>query len=155
MSPQMKSLQDVRNLADVELSLRARLGYVALLLVSSAVTAVIASLWLTEHALPVRTQWSIGTMCLIGLSWIALSIWALSARRPLFARDRVIAGGMAVVFSTMFVTGTIAAVILAGNAASYAALATGAVMLAAALKVWSGARRRFAMLMARRAELAS
>lgn len=153
MSPQMQSMQEVRALAGGELSLMSRLGYVALLLVAAGMTAVIASLWLTEAALPARTQWAFGVMSAIGASWVVLAFWALRARRPLFARDRVIAGGMAVTFTSMFVIGGIAAVVMAGNAASYGVLATGALMLAVALKVWSSARRRFAALAARRAAL--
>ena len=155
MSPQMKSLQDIRERAAAELSLKARVGYVALLLVSAAMTAIIASLWLTEPALPLRTQLAFGAMCVIGASWSALSLWALRARRPLFARDRVIAGGMAVTFTSAFVIAGIAAVAIAGNAASYAVLATGAVMLVVALQVFAGARRRFKELLARREQLES
>jgi hypothetical protein len=154
MSPQMKSLQDVRKLAGSELSLKARLGYVALLLVSTGMTAIIASLWLTETFLPLRAQLAFGVMCLIGVSWAALATWALSRRRPLFARDRVIAGGMAVTFTSVFVAGALAAVILANNAAAYGVLITGLLMLGLALKVLAGARQRFAELSARRAALA-
>lgn len=153
MSPQMKSLQDVRQLAGAELSLKARLGYVSLILVSAAMTTVIASLWLTEAALPPRTQLAFGAMCFIGLSWVALSLWALRARRPLFARDRVVAGRMAVAFTSVFMAGAIAAAFIAGNRASVAALGTGVAMFAVAIKVWATARRRFADLQARRAAL--
>jgi hypothetical protein len=127
---------------------------VALLLVSTGMTAVIASLWLTETFLPLRAQLAFGVMCLIGGSWSALAIWALSRRRPLFARDRVIAGGMAVTFTSVFVVGALAAVVIANNAAAYGALATGALMLAVAIKVLVDARRRYAELAARRAALA-
>jgi hypothetical protein len=154
MSPQMKSLQDVRNLAGAELSLKARMGYVALLLASAGMTVVVTSLWLTEPGLPMRTQIAFGAMSLIGASWLLLSIWALSTRRPLFARDRVIAGRMAVVFTSVFMMGAVAAVILVGNAMSYAVLATGAVMLGLAIRAWSIARKRFAELAGRRAALA-
>lgn len=155
MTPQMKSLQDVRKLAGAELSLKARLGYLALLLVAAAMTSVIASLWLTEAVLPLRAQLAFGAMCVIGASWVALSIWALRARRPLFARDRVIAGRLAVTFTAMFMAAGVAAVVIAGSAASYGVLATGAVMLAVAFRVLAGARRRFADLAARRATLES
>ena len=47
--------------------MKARLGYVALLLVSSAMTAVIVSLWLTEAYLPLRTHLAFGAMSLIGI----------------------------------------------------------------------------------------
>jgi len=155
MSPQLKSLQDVRELAGAELSLKARMGYVALLLVSAAMTVIIASLWLTEPGLPVRTHLAFGALCVIGASWSTLAIWALRARRQLFARDRVIAGGMAVTFTSVFLIGAIAAVVIAGNAASYAVLATGAVMLFVAMKLFADARRRFAALLARRQQLAA
>jgi hypothetical protein len=149
----MKSLQDVRKLAGAELSLKARLGYVALLLASTGMTVVIASLWLTETALPLRTQLAFGAMCLIGVSWMALCLWALGARRPLFARDRVIAGRMAVAFTSVFLAGGVAAVFIAGNAASVGVLATGVALLALAIRTFVGARRRFAALAARRLEL--
>jgi hypothetical protein len=154
MSPQMKSLQDVRRIAGAELSLSARIGYVALLLVSSAMTLVIASLWLTEATLPVRTQLAFGVMCVIGVSWSALSVWALRARRPLFARDRVVAGGLAVAFTSLFLVGGVAAAILANNAASYAVLGSGVAMCALAVRVLISARQRFQALSVRRAELA-
>ncbi len=146
MNPQIKSLQDVRALSVSELSLKARIGYVALLLVSAGMTVVIGSLWLTEASLPFRTQVAFAAMCLIGVSWVTLAVWALRSRRPLFARDRVIAGLMAVTFTSMFLVGAISAVVLSGNAASYWVLATAVGMLMAALSVRSGARSRFAAL---------
>ncbi len=154
MNPRMKSLQDVRALAGAELSLKSRIGYVALLLVSLGMTAVIVSLWVTEPALPARTRWAFAAMTLIGASWIALSAWALRARRPLFARDRVIAGRMAVAFTAVFAAAALAAVIWIGNGASYGMLATGVVMLAVALRALVSAGRRHAQLLARRASLA-
>lgn len=154
MTAQMKSLEDVRRLAGAELSLAARLGYVALLLVSAGMTVVVASLWLTEAWLPARTHIAFAVMCVIGVSWVALSIWALAARRPLFARDRVIAGRMAVAFTAVFVAGAVAAVVIANNVAAYAVLATGVAMLALAVRVLIDARGRYQDLRARRAALA-
>ena len=52
----------VQKLARGELSVKARLGYVALLLVSSAMTAGLVSLWLTEAFLPLRTHLAFGAM---------------------------------------------------------------------------------------------
>ncbi len=153
MTPQMKSLEQVRHLAGAQLSLKARLGYVGLLLVSVAMTVLVGSLWLTEPLLPVRAQLAFGVMTFIGLCWSALAFWVLRARRPLFARDRVIAGRMAVAFTSMFVSCAVVAVVQTGNAASFGMLALGAIMLAAAIKVLTGARRRFAALVARRAEI--
>jgi len=145
-----ESMTMVQKLACGELSVKARLGYVALLLVSSAMTVGLVSLWLTEAFLPLRTHLAFGAMVLIGAAWAALSIWALTTRRVLFARDRVIAGRMSVAFTALFLAGAIAAVFITGKAAAFGAAATGAVMFAIALRVLSGARRRFVELAARR-----
>ena len=145
----------VQKLARGELSVKARLGYVALLLVSSAMTVGLLSLWLTEAHLPLRTHLAFGAMSLIGIAWAALSAWALTTRRVLFASDRVIAGRMSVVFTALFLAGAIAASLMTGSAAALGAAATGAVMFVIALRVLAGARRRFAELAAVRTELES
>jgi hypothetical protein len=155
MTAQGKSLQDVRRLAATELSLAARLGYVALLMVSVGMTVVIVALWLTETGLPLRTQIAFGALCLIGSSWVALSIWALTTRRPLFARDRLIAGRMAVAFTAVFVSGAIVSVVLASSLAAYAVLATGVAMFSLAVRLLTGARARHEELLARRQALQS
>jgi hypothetical protein len=153
MNTQLRSLEEIRRIAGAELSFKARLGYVALLLVAAAMSAVVGSLWLTEPALPVRTRFAFGTLCIIGVSWMSLATWALASRRPLFARDRLIAGRLAVAFTAVFVTGAVAAVIIARNAAALAVLGTGVVMLVLAVRVLADAHRRFAALAARRREL--
>lgn len=153
MRPQLQSLEQIRNLAGGELSLRARLGYVALLLVAVSMTAVIASLWITEAGLPPRTQWAFGLLTLIGLCWSAFAAWALASRRPLYARDRVIAGRMAVTFTSVFVAAAATALVGATSPAAAAALGTGIAMLVLAVLVLIDARRRFAALAARRREL--
>lgn len=149
----MNTLEDIRNLARSELSMKSRLAYVALLLVASAMTAVVLSLWLTEPALPGRTQAAFGILGLIGACWVGFAIWALATRRPLFARDEVIAGTMAVVFTGIFVAGAFGAVIVSGAAAAFGALATGVAMLGAAIWRLVAAQRKYARLAARRAEL--
>ena len=58
---------------------------------------------------------------------------------------------MSVAFTALFLAGAIAAMAMSGQAAAFGAAATGAVMFAVALRVLSGARRRFAELSARRA----
>jgi hypothetical protein len=153
MTTQRESMDVIRKLAQGEMSVKARLGYVALLLVSLAMTTGLVSLWATETGLPLRAQVAFGGMVLIALSWAAFSIWALTTRRVLLARDRVIAGRMSVAFTALFLAGAITAVVMSGKAAAFGAAATGAVMFALALRVLSGARRRFAELSARRAEL--
>lgn len=153
MNTRENSLEAVRALARNELSFKARVGYVALLLAAGAMSVVIISLWSTEPVLPSRTQLAFGLMTVIGVSWVALASWALAARRPLFARDRVIAGRMAVAFTSLFVVGTGIAVAGDGGAAALAALGTGLVMLIFAGLALRSARRRFETLVARRVEL--
>jgi hypothetical protein len=153
MNMQNESINAIRELAHSELSVKSRLGYVALLLAAAGMTAVIGSLWLTEPALPLRAHAAFGLMSVIGVSWMAFATWALTTRRILFARDRVIAGRMAVAFTSLFAIGALAAVIATGRGAAVGALATGLAMLAAAVGVLRGAHRRFAALNARRAEL--
>ncbi len=153
MNMQIESMTMIQKLARGELSVKARLGYVALLLVSTAMTVGLVSLWVTEASLPMRAQFAFGAMSLIGTSWAALSIWALATRRVLLARDRVIAGWMSVAFTALFLAGAVAAVLMSGKAAAFGAAATGGVMFAVALRVLAGARRRFSELAARRAEL--
>jgi hypothetical protein len=155
MTTQRKSLEDVRKLASAEMTVTARLGYVALLLVAAAMTTVVASLWLTEPGLPGRTRWAFAVMSLIGLSWIGLATWALTSHRPLAARDRVIAGWMAVTFTSVFVLGAGVAAAISQRAAGVGALAMGLVMLAAAVQALRKARRRFAELRARYEVLAA
>jgi hypothetical protein len=147
------SLEDIRRLANGELSVKSRMGYVALLLVASAMSTVVLSLWLTEPSLPTRTQAAFAVMSLIGCAWLGLALWALNTRRPLFAKDEVIAGTMAVVFTSVFVAGALAAVIMSGAAAAWGALITGAGMLAIAVWRLVRAQRRFTRLAVRRAEL--
>lgn len=116
-------------------------------------SVLIVSLWLTEPALPPRTRLAFDLMTNIGVSWAALASWALGARRPLSARYRVIAGRMAVAFTSLFVFGTVIAFALGGGAAALGALGTGIVMLAFAGMALRSARRRFAALTARRVAL--
>ena len=153
MNTQKESMAMIEKLAHGELSVKARLGYVALLLVASAMTVGVVSLWLTESYLPMRTQVAFGAMSLIGGSWAALAVWALTTRRVLLARDRVIAGRMSVAFTALFLVGAIIAVMISGKAAAFGAAVSGVVMFIVALRVLSGARRRFAQLATRRAEL--
>ncbi|WP_433797344.1 hypothetical protein [Actinoplanes sp. CA-252034] len=62
--------------------------------------ALIATLWATEPGrLPTRTAGAFAGLILVGLTWAALAAWT-AWRRPLFAADRVIAGRLAVVFTT-------------------------------------------------------
>jgi hypothetical protein len=145
---------DLMRLADTELSLWSRLGYVALLLAALMMTIVVGSLWLTEPSLPQRTQVGFALMTVIGISWVVFAIRVLTHRRVLLARHGIVAGRMAVTFTFVFVLGALAAIVAAGGAAAYAATATGVVMLGAAIVLLRRAHRTFARLTERRDLLA-
>ena len=144
---------DLRRLVDRELSGPSRIGYVALLFASLTMTIVIASLWLTEAVLPARTRVAFAVTTVIGLSWTAFAGWVLTTRRPLFGRDSVVAGRMAVSFTTTFVIGALTLGYLRGGTAPYAAAAMGLGLLAGAIALLVRARRRVARLTTRREEL--
>jgi hypothetical protein len=144
---------ELRRLTSVELSLPARIGYVALLLAASALTTVVSALWLTEPGLPGRTSIALAVMAAIGVSWIAFAVWVLTNRRILLGRQRVVAGRMAVAFTTVFVLGALLVGSVTSNTAALAAAGLGLLMLLAALTMWLRARRAFADLSKRREAL--
>lgn len=146
-------MTDLHTLAAAELSLAARVRYVALLLAALAMTAVVAALWATEPALPVRTRAAFAAMIAIGAAWTAFASWVLTRRYPLFARDRVIAGRMAVAFACVFAAGALVLGATTGVASAYAAAGLGVVMAAAAAALLVRAHRAVARLTARRDEL--
>src|SRR5690606_18062315 len=82
--------------AQTELSMKARLGYVALLLASLLGCAGITSLWWTEPTLPLRTDLAFGVMTLIGLAWTVFALRVLTGPRVMFVHHRIVAGRMAV-----------------------------------------------------------
>jgi uncharacterized membrane protein len=147
------SVAAVRRLADAELSLPARIGHLALLLVATMMTVVVGSLWLTEPQLPTRTAAAFAVMTTIGVLWMVYAVLVLIRRPILLARHQIVAGWMAVTFTTVFLVGTIAAIVMTGAPAAYAASATGALMLIVAIALLVRAQRTFATLAARRAAL--
>lgn len=149
-----ESAAALQRLLDMELSLPSRLGYVALLLVALTMTAVIAALWATEPVLPLRTHIAFALMVAIGLSWIIFSVWALTHRRILFARHQVVAGRMAVTFTTVFLLGTLVVGYSTGRPEAYKASAVGMALVGLAVVVLVRAKRTFAHLLARRDALA-
>lgn len=151
--PPAASVVPVHALVDAELSTAARFGHGALLLSAAAGTVVIGSLWVTEPSLPARTHVAFGVMVLMGLSWAAYATWVLATRRVLLGRHRVIAGRMAVTFTSTFVAGSLLVAATTGHPAGYAAASLGVGMLAAAAWLLVRARRQVVRLAARRAEI--
>ncbi len=144
---------ELRRLLDRELSRPSRLGHVLLLLASLAMTVVVASLWWSEPVLPTRTAAAFAVMTLIGLSWAVFAGWVLTTRRVLLGQDGVLAGRMAVLFTTAFVIGALMVGYMNGGAAPYAAAVMGLGLLAAAIAILIRAQRRVVRLTARREAL--
>jgi len=118
------SIEDMQKQMARELSLPARLGHTALLVVSASASALTASLWLTEPSLPVRTHVAFAAIVAVGLAWTAFAWWVLANRRVMLANQRVIAARMALAFTALFLIG---AVVLRSR------LGTGAIVTSAAL----------------------
>ena len=140
----------LEQLVDAELSMPSRLGYVALLLAGLTMTGVIGTLWATEPTLPLRVHIAFGLMVGIGASWAAFAVWVLTARRILLARHRIIAGRMAVTFTSLFVVGALGLGIATARPEPYKAAAVGVVMLGAAAWTLIHAHRSFSRLTERR-----
>jgi hypothetical protein len=140
----------LRQLVDAELSVLSRVGYVALLLAALTMTAVVGTLWATEPTLPMRAHVGFGLMVAIGSSWIVFALWVLTHRRILLARHHIVAGRMAVTFTSVFLLGSVAMGFATGRSEAYKAAAVGLVMLGVAVAVLVRAHREFARLVSRR-----
>ena len=140
-------------LARAQLSFRARLGHLVLLLVAMAATVALVSLLVTEPALPGRTAWALGALAALNAVWAAYAGWVIAARRTLLANHRVVAGRIALAAALMFTLGSAALGAVAGVAAGYLAAGVGLVLTAAAAALLAGATRRRAALRRRLAEL--
>jgi len=147
------SAGDMQRLLATELSIRARLLYTALLLVTTAMSTLATALWITEPGLPVRTQVAFMLIAAIGLSWTAFAGWVLTTRRVLLALDQVLAARMAVAFCGVFVGGCSAVAWMGVGAGAYLAAGFGVVMLIVALALLARAQKRVTWLRARRRAL--
>jgi hypothetical protein len=150
LRPDSAVVADLERLARTELSMGARLGHVALGLVSCAMTIVVVSLWLTEPALPTRTVAAFALLAGMGIGWVIHSLWVLSVRRVLLARQRLVAGRMAVAFAGTFTAGCVLLGATSTVAAAWPASAMGLVLLCGAIALWWRAHAAHARLLARR-----
>lgn len=139
----------VKRLADTQLSPGSRIAHGALLAAALAMTVVVVSLGLTEPDLPLRASLAFAGMAAIGAGWTGYAIWVLTQRRVLYARQRVVAGWLAVTFTSIFTIGAFALGIAAAQPAGLVAGALGLLLGGAALQLLSRARRRLAALTAR------
>jgi hypothetical protein len=140
----------LKQLVDVELSMPSRLGYVALLLAALTMTGVIGTLWATEPSLPLRAQVAFGVMVAIGASWVVFALWVLTHRRILLARHQIVAGRMAVTFTSVFMLGSLAVGYATGRPEAYKAATVGVLMLGLAVLALVRAHRAFGRLVSRR-----
>ena len=147
-------VDDLHALTRAELSRRPRFLYVGVLLGSAAMTAVTGTLLVTEPSMPARTRAAFLVLSLIGLSWVAFCSWALTHRRPLLGRDRVIAGRMAACFCAIFTAGALAMTAGGGGRTAISAAGLGLVMLAVAVILLRRAAADVRRLSARRDRLA-
>jgi hypothetical protein len=137
-------------MARTELSMRARVAHILLALAASTMTIVVASLWMTEPALPLRTTVAFAVLTFIGIGWVSFGIWVLRSRHVLLARHRVVAGRLAVCFSGVFVAGCLLLGVASSSRAVWPALAMGVALLLIAIVLWRRAEVAHAGLLARR-----
>lgn len=93
---------------DASLSLRRRIGYLALAFTGLTGSALILVLSVTEPGLPPRTKVAFGVLMAIGFCWAAFGAWAVTRRTPLFARDRVVASWIGLAAWLAFTVGGLA-----------------------------------------------
>lgn len=142
-----------RRIAEAELSLRSRIAHGMLLAAALAMTVIVSALWLTEPDLPLRTRSALAVLAVIGAAWTGYAAWVLTERRVLFARQRVVAGWLALLFTSVFTTGALAVGITANSPAGFAAGVLGLGMVAVSALLLARARRRLAVLLDRRRAL--
>lgn len=140
-------------LTDHALSLPARVGHVALLLVATGMFVLVAALLATEPALASHTRWVFAAMLVIAASWAVYACWVLGCRRTLLASHRVIAGRMAVGFTGAFTIALLIAGYATGTPGLLGAGGVGILLHAFSWTLLRQAHRRFARLAARRQEI--
>lgn len=130
-----RSPDEVLAALETELSRRARVRYVLVLLASLTVTSLVGTLWATEPGLPLRTHLAFGGLVTLGVGWMAVTGYVLSRRRPLYAADRVLATGMAVTATVLVGAASTAVALVRAGALTSVTVATVAVTFAGAAVV--------------------
>ena len=143
----------VRRIADAELAPGSRIAHGLLLAASAAMTVVIVSLALTEPNLQLRTIVAFAVLAAIGAGWIGYALWVLTQRRVLYARQRVVAGWMAVTFTSVFTAGAFALGVVADLPAGMMSGTLGLVLVTASAMLLTRARQRLSALTARLQQL--
>lgn len=147
------SMAAVLLLARSHASFRSRLGHLALLLVATGASVVLASLLATKKALPLRTMASFAVLLMINLSWTAYAAWVLNARRRMLLNHRVVAGWIAMAAAAVFTVGALVIGATTRTAAAYPAAGAGLIFLLIAITLLVRATLDFRALQMRRAEI--
>lgn len=135
------------------LGLPRRIGLVVAGLGGFAGATVVGMLWATEPShLPARTRIAFTVLILIGAAWTAVAAVAL-ARRPLFAVDRVVAGGLAVIAGMSLAGGLMAMALTRASTACLVAACLSLALTVVAAVMLARARAARARLLAQRRDL--
>jgi hypothetical protein len=153
LAPQTDAAAPEVRILSAQLSPRPRIAHALLLAAALGGTVVTLSLFITEPDLPLRTRAAFAVLSLIGMGWTAYALWVLTQRRVLYARQQVVAGWMAVAFTSVFTLGALTIGIGSGMPVGFVAAAMGVAMIGAALTLLRRARRRLATLTAKRRAL--
>lgn len=136
-----------------ELSKRARTSHAALLVAAVGLGSAVASVWITEPVLPLRTHLSFLFLVLIALGWAGHAAWVLTHSAVLLVPHQVRAAKLALLCSLLFLAGCSSAWLMSGTRSAAVAAGTGLVMAAIAALNLRHATVRHTSLMRRRAEL--
>ncbi len=147
--------EQAQQLIHGELSQRARMSHVVLLVGALAMGCVVASIWATEPSLPLRTHVAFLALVLIAAGWTAYSAWMLSRRAVLLVPHQVRAAQLALTSTLVFFGGSVVLWALSDLAAAPWAAVSGLVMVLIAGAQLHRARAHHAALLQRRDALVS
>jgi hypothetical protein len=148
------SVSDIQQLAAGHLSMPSRLWHTVLVVASLSMATAIVSLWTTEPHVPPRLHAAFAAIVAVALTWAGFGVWVLVRRRVLFGRDRVLAGWLAVAFTTISAVGLLLAGAIGGfGTPAYVGAAGHSVLCAAAIWLLVSGRRRVRALSERRRKL--
>ena len=148
------SPNDLRALAETEISRVARLGQVTVLLAFVMMVGIIGLLGITEPSLASRARVVFAAITAIGVFGIVSALWALSTRGALLARHRVIGCRVAVAFAAMIVVGASIIGFLKAIPSAFAVAGFGVILLGGTIALLRQENGKFAALIARRDALA-
>jgi hypothetical protein len=136
------------------LGLPRRIALIAVGLAGLAGATAVGVLWATEPSeFPTRTRLSFAALMAVGVAWAAYATSALF-RRPWFAIDRLVAGWLTVIFSTLMTVGlALIALTRAGATGLVLVVGLGLPLILVALVVLIRARAYTATLRGRQRDL--